>query len=43
MRQESIPALERRLKRYTQMDLLILDENGYLANSWRAERSGKDT
>jgi DNA replication protein DnaC len=30
MRQESLPALERRLKRYTQVDLLILDEIGYL-------------
>lgn len=30
MRQESLPALERRLRRYTQVDLLILDELGYL-------------
>jgi DNA replication protein DnaC len=30
MRQESVPALERRLKRYTQVDLLVLDEIGYL-------------
>lgn len=30
MRQESLPALERRLKRYTQVDLLILEEIGYL-------------
>lgn len=36
MRQESIPALERRLKRYTTPDLLILDELGYLACEARA-------
>jgi len=30
LKQESLPALERRLKRYTQPDLLILDELGYL-------------
>jgi len=30
LRQESIPAVERRLKRYTLPDLLILDELGYL-------------
>jgi DNA replication protein DnaC len=29
-RQESVPALERRLRRYTSVDLLILDELGYL-------------
>lgn len=29
-RQESTPALERRLRRYTNVDLLILDELGYL-------------
>lgn len=29
-RQESLPALERRLRRYTTVDLLILDELGYL-------------
>jgi len=29
-RQESLPALERRLRRYTHVDLLILDELGYL-------------
>lgn len=29
-RQESVPALERRLRRYTAVDLLILDELGYL-------------
>jgi len=28
--QESLPALERRLKRYTTVDLLILDEIGYI-------------
>lgn len=30
LKQESLPALERRLKRYTSPDLLILDEIGYL-------------
>jgi DNA replication protein DnaC len=30
LRQESAPALERRLRRYTQVDLLVLDEIGYL-------------
>lgn len=30
LKQESLPAFERRLKRYTQPDLLILDELGYL-------------
>jgi len=34
MRQGSLPALERRLKRYTQVDLLILDQNGYLSLLW---------
>jgi DNA replication protein DnaC len=29
-RQESLPALERRLRRYTHVDLLLLDELGYL-------------
>jgi DNA replication protein DnaC len=29
-RQESLPALERRLRRYTGVDLLVLDELGYL-------------
>jgi DNA replication protein DnaC len=29
-RQESLPALERRLRRYTNVDLLVLDELGYL-------------
>lgn len=29
-RQESTPALERRLRRYTSVDLLVLDELGYL-------------
>ena len=28
--QESVPALERRLRRYTRVDLLVLDELGYL-------------
>jgi DNA replication protein DnaC len=36
LRQESIPALERRLKRYTAVDLLILDELGYLPCDTRA-------
>jgi len=30
LRQESLPAVERRLKRYTAPDLLVLDELGYL-------------
>ena len=30
LRQESVPALERRLTRYTAVHLLILDEIGYL-------------
>lgn len=30
LRQESLPALERRLRRYTSPDLLVLDEIGYL-------------
>jgi DNA replication protein DnaC len=36
LRQESIPAVERRLKRYTQPELLILDELGYLPCDSRA-------
>jgi len=36
LRQESIPATERRLKRYTQPDLLILDELGYVPCDARA-------
>lgn len=36
MRQESLPALERRLKRYTQPGLLILDELGYVSCDSRA-------
>jgi len=36
MKQESLPALERRLKRYTSPDLLILDEIGYLPCDGRA-------
>ena len=30
LKQESLPAVERRMKRYTQPDLLILDELGYV-------------
>lgn len=30
LKQESVPALERRLRRYTRVDLLICDELGYL-------------
>ena len=30
LKQESLPALDRRLRRYTGMDLLVLDELGYL-------------
>jgi DNA replication protein DnaC len=36
LRQESIPATERRLRRYTAPSLLILDELGYLACDSRA-------
>lgn len=36
LRQESIPATERRLKRYTAPDLLILDELGYVPCDSRA-------
>ena len=36
LRQESIPAMERRLRRYTTPSLLILDELGYLACDSRA-------
>jgi len=36
MRQESLPATERRLKRYTLPDLLVLDELGYVPCDARA-------
>lgn len=36
LRQESLPAIERRLKRYTSPDLLILDELGYVPCDHRA-------
>ena len=36
LRQESLPATERRLKRYTTPDLLILDELGYVPSDSRA-------
>ncbi len=36
LRQESVPAFERRLKRYLNPDLLILDELGYLPCDGRA-------
>jgi DNA replication protein DnaC len=36
LKQESLPALERRMKRYTSPDLLILDEIGYLPCDNRA-------
>ena len=36
MRQESLPATERRLRRYTAPDLLILDELGYVPCDSRA-------
>lgn len=36
LRQESLPATERRLRRYTQPDLLILDELGYVPCDSRA-------
>jgi DNA replication protein DnaC len=36
LKQESLPAFERRLRRYTQPDLLILDELGYIPSDARA-------
>ena len=36
MKQESIPALERRLKRYLQPQLLVLDELGYVPSDARS-------
>jgi DNA replication protein DnaC len=36
LRQESMPALERRIRRYVQPDVLILDELGYLPQDTRA-------
>jgi DNA replication protein DnaC len=36
MRQESLPAVERRLRRYSSPDLLILDELGYIPCDTRA-------
>jgi DNA replication protein DnaC len=36
LRQESIPAVERRLKRYTGVDVLVLDELGYVPCDARA-------
>jgi len=36
LRQESMPALERRMRRYVQPDVLILDELGYLPQDVRA-------
>lgn len=36
LKQESLPALQRRLRRYTSVDLLILDELGYLPCDGRA-------
>jgi len=36
LRQESVPALERRLKRYTLPHLLVLDELGYLPSDARS-------
>jgi DNA replication protein DnaC len=36
LQQESLPAFERRLKRYTQPAVLILDELGYLPCDSRA-------
>jgi DNA replication protein DnaC len=36
LKQESIPAFERRLKRYTAPDLLILDELGYVPSDSRS-------
>jgi DNA replication protein DnaC len=36
LRQESVPALERRIRRYVQPDCLVLDELGYLPSDSRA-------
>lgn len=36
LKQESLPAVERRLKRYTSPDILILDELGYLPGDARS-------
>lgn len=36
LRQESLPAVERRMKRYTNVDLLVLDELGYVPCDTRA-------
>jgi len=36
LKQESLPAFERRMKRYTRPDLLILDELGYIPSDARA-------
>jgi DNA replication protein DnaC len=36
LKQESLPALDRRLRRYTRPDLLILDEIGYLPQDSRS-------
>ncbi len=36
LKQESLPAIERRMKRYTTPDLLILDEFGYVPLDSRA-------
>ena len=36
LRQESIPALQRRLRRYTRSQLLVIDELGYMAADARA-------
>jgi DNA replication protein DnaC len=36
LRQESIPAVERRIKRYTNVDVLLLDELGYVPCDARA-------
>jgi DNA replication protein DnaC len=36
LRQESLPALERRMRRYTHVDLLVFDEHGYVPCDKRA-------
>jgi DNA replication protein DnaC len=36
LRQESLPAVERRMKRYTSVDVLVLDELGYVPCDTRA-------
>ena len=39
LQQESIPATERRLRRYTSPDLLLIDELGYVPNVGKRRRA----